>query len=96
TVANDGPRGALSIDGKFMVDRALFDLPEQSAPHLSDDVVIVQPDGTVRGETPTGTAAAKPKPVDNKPAPSLAPRANIDVGLGNNFRFKGHGADLGL
>ncbi|CAB3756797.1 hypothetical protein GQ57_23265 [Burkholderia sp. MSh2] len=96
TVANDGPRGALSIDGKFVVDRALFDLPEESAPHLSDDVVIVQPDGTVRGETPTGTAVAKPQPAANKPAPSLAPRANIDIDLGNNFRFKGHGADLGL
>ncbi|AOI66304.1 hypothetical protein WS51_22455 [Burkholderia territorii] len=96
TVANDGPRGALSIDGKFVVDRALFDLPEDAAPHLSDDVVVVRPDGTVRGETPTGTAVAKPQKVDNKPAPSLAPRANIDIGLGNNFRFKGHGADLGL
>ncbi|MGR3907887.1 translocation/assembly module TamB domain-containing protein [Burkholderia sp. SR8] len=96
TVANDGPRGALSIDGKFVVDRALFDLPEQSAPHLSDDVVIVRPDGTVRGDVQTGTAAAKPQKVGDKPAPSLAPRANIDIGLGNDFRFKGHGADLGL
>ncbi|HDR9835931.1 TPA: translocation/assembly module TamB domain-containing protein [Burkholderia multivorans] len=96
TVANDGPRGALSIDGKFVVDRALFDLPEESAPHLSDDVVIVRPDGTVRGETQTGTAAAKPQKAADKPAPSLAPRANIDIGLGDNFRFKGHGADLGL
>ena len=96
TVANDGPRGALSIDGKFVVDRALFDLPEESAPHLSDDVVIVRPDGTVRGDVQTGTAAAKPQKVEDKPAPSLAPRANIDIGLGNDFRFKGHGADLGL
>jgi translocation and assembly module TamB len=71
TVANDGPRGALSIDGKFVVDHALFDLPEQSAPHLSDDVVIVGPEGTVRGDVQTGTAAAKPQKVENKPAPSL-------------------------
>ncbi|WP_126286270.1 translocation/assembly module TamB domain-containing protein [Burkholderia stagnalis] len=96
TVANEGPRGGLAIDGKFVVDRALFDLPEQSAPHLSDDVVIVRADGTVRGETQTGTAIAKPQPAADKPAPSLAPRANIDIGLGNDFRFKGHGADLGL
>ncbi|MGS0896586.1 translocation/assembly module TamB domain-containing protein [Burkholderia stagnalis] len=96
TVANDGPRGGMSIDGKFTVDRALFDLPEESAPHLSDDVVIVRPDGTVRGETKTGTAVAKPPPAADKPAPSLAPRANIDIDLGNSFRFKGHGADLGL
>ncbi|RQS06988.1 hypothetical protein DIE07_22525 [Burkholderia sp. Bp9002] len=96
TVANAGPRGGLAIDGKFVVDRALFDLPEAAAPHLSDDVVIVRPDGTVRGETQTGTAIAKPQPAADKPAPSLAPRANIDIGLGNDFRFKGHGADLGL
>jgi len=96
TVANAGPRGGLAIDGKFVVDRALFDLPEAAAPHLSDDVVIVRADGTVRGETQTGTAIAKPQPAADKPAPSLAPRANIDIGLGNDFRFKGHGADLGL
>ncbi|WP_323120959.1 translocation/assembly module TamB domain-containing protein [Burkholderia alba] len=96
TVENDGPRGGIAINGKFTVDRALFDLPEESAPHLSDDVVIVRADGTVRGETQTGTAIAKPTPAADKPAPSLAPRANVDIDLGNDFRFKGHGADLGL
>ncbi len=97
TVANAGPHGEIAIDGKFVVDRALFDLPEQSAPHLSDDVVIERPGGgTVRGETKTGTAIAKPQPATEKPAPSLAPRANVDIDLGSNFRFKGHGADLGL
>ncbi|KVT26848.1 translocation/assembly module TamB domain-containing protein [Burkholderia ubonensis] len=96
TVANEGAHGGLAIDGKFVVDHALFDLPEQAAPHLSDDVVIVRPDSTVRGETQTGTAVAKPQQAADKPAPSLAPRANIDIGLGNDFRFKGHGADLGL
>jgi translocation and assembly module TamB len=58
--------------------------------------VIVRPDGTVRGETRTGTAIAKPAPAADKPAPSLAPRANVDIDLGSDFRFKGHGADLGL
>ena len=41
TMANGGAAGGLDIDGKFTVDHALFDLPEQSAPRLSDDVVIV-------------------------------------------------------
>ena len=40
----------MKINGKFTVDHALFDLPEQSAPNLGDDVVIVRPDGTVKGE----------------------------------------------
>ncbi|AJY41552.1 translocation/assembly module TamB domain-containing protein [Burkholderia humptydooensis] len=95
-VGNDAPRGGIAINGKFTVDRALFDLPEEAAPHLSDDVVIVRPGSLERGETKTGTAIAKPAPATEKPAPSLAPRANIDIGLGRDFRFKGHGADLRL
>ncbi|AJK47432.1 translocation/assembly module TamB domain-containing protein [Burkholderia plantarii] len=94
SVQNDGPRGQLAINGKFTVDRALFDLPESSAPQLSDDVVIVRPDGTVPGETKT--ASGVPKAIAEKPAPSLGPRANIDIDLGDHFRFQGHGADLGL
>ncbi|MBI0327602.1 translocation/assembly module TamB domain-containing protein [Burkholderia plantarii] len=94
SVQNDGPRGQLAINGKFTVDRALFDLPESSAPQLSDDVVIVRPDGTVPGETKT--ASGVPKAIAEKPAPALGPRANIDIDLGDHFRFQGHGADLGL
>ncbi|WP_445223296.1 translocation/assembly module TamB domain-containing protein [Burkholderia sp. Ac-20379] len=94
SIKNDGPRGQLAIDGKFGVDQALFDLPESSAPSLSDDVVIVRPDGTVPGESKN--AAGLPKSVADQPAPALGPRANIDIDLGNRFRFKGHGADLGL
>ncbi len=92
SVKNEGPHGQLAIDGKFGVDQALFDLPESSAPSLSDDVVIVRPDGTVPGEIRGGAM----KTIADKPAPSLGPRANIDIDLGNRFRFKGHGADLGL
>ncbi|KAF1029201.1 MAG: Translocation and assembly module subunit TamB [Burkholderia plantarii] len=94
SVKNDGPRGQLAINGKFTVDRALFDLPESSAPALSDDVVIVRPDGSIPGETKTPTGV--PKALAEKPAPSLAPHANVDIDLGSRFRFKGHGADLGL
>ncbi|WP_257755279.1 translocation/assembly module TamB domain-containing protein [Burkholderia glumae] len=94
SVQNDGPHGQLAINGKFTVDRALFDLPESSAPSLSDDVVIVRPDGSVPGETKT--AAGVPTAVAEKPASALGPRANIDIDLGDHFRFKGHGADLGL
>ncbi|MEX3526337.1 MAG: translocation/assembly module TamB domain-containing protein [Burkholderia sp.] len=94
SVKNDDPRGQLAIDGKFTGDRALFDLPESSAPSLSDDVVIVRPDGTVPGEVKT--VAGMPKSIGEKPVPALGPRANVDIDLGDQFRFKGHGADLGL
>ncbi|MEX3750465.1 translocation/assembly module TamB domain-containing protein [Paraburkholderia phenoliruptrix] len=90
TVANAGAQGGMAINGKFVVDHALFDMPEQSAPKLGDDVVVVRPDGTVAGERP------QPVPGSNKPIGPFAPRANIDISLGDNFRFRGQGADLGL
>ncbi|MFM0170186.1 translocation/assembly module TamB domain-containing protein [Paraburkholderia sediminicola] len=90
SVANAGAQGGMAINGKFVVDHALFDMPEQSAPKLGDDVVVVRPDGSVAGERP------RPVPGTNKPIGPFAPRANIDISLGNNFRFRGQGADLGL
>ena len=90
SVANAGLQGGMAIDGKFTVDHALFDLPEQSAPSLGDDVVIVRPDGTVKGEDQKLVATG------DKPVGAFAPRANIDINLGQNFRFRGAGADLGL
>jgi translocation and assembly module TamB len=80
----------MEINGKFMVDHALFDMPEQSAPKLGDDVVVVRPDGSVAGER------TRPVAGTNKPIGPFAPRANIDINLGNSFRFRGQGADLGL
>ena len=91
SVANAGPQGGMAINGKFNVDHALFDLPEEASPSLGDDVVIVRADGTVRGEKKPDAVASTDKPVGR-----FAPRANIDLDLGNNFRFRGQGADLGL
>ncbi|NIE66188.1 translocation/assembly module TamB domain-containing protein [Burkholderia sp. Ax-1719] len=94
SIANGGHLGGMQIDGKFTVDRALFDMPESAAPELGDDVVIVRPDGTTRGGTPP--PAVQAQQASDKPAPRFAPRANIDINLGRNFRFRGMGADLGL
>lgn len=90
TMANGGPDGGLDIDGRFRVDHALFDLPEQPAPRLSDDVVIVRDHSIVRGAPPRPTEST------NKPVGPFAPRASVDIDLGNDFRFRGQGADLGL
>ncbi|WP_206953547.1 translocation/assembly module TamB domain-containing protein [Trinickia acidisoli] len=89
TVANGGAAGGLDIDGKFTVDHALFDLPEQPAPRLSDDVVIVRNGGLVQGAPP-------PAAPTNKPVGAFAPRASVAIDLGKKFRFRGQGADLGL
>lgn len=85
----------LRIDGKFVVDKALFDLPKSSAPKLGDDVVIVRKDG----KSKAGTAATSKENLTaatEKPAGRFAPVMNIVVDLGNNFRFNGSGADLRL
>lgn len=78
------------IDGKFTVDRGLFDLPKESAPELGDDVVIVRRDarGARTGNTPANVSSA------DRPAGRFAPVINLTVDMGRDFRFKGAGADL--
>jgi translocation and assembly module TamB len=90
SIANGGTESGLAINGKFVVDSALFDMPEQAAPSLGDDVVIIRPDGTRSGGQPRPTDGEAP------PASPFAPRANIEIGLGRDFRFRGQGADLAL
>ncbi|RKP44854.1 translocation/assembly module TamB domain-containing protein [Trinickia fusca] len=89
TVSNGGPAGGIDIGGKFTIDHARFDMPEQAAPHLSDDVVVVR-------ETRVERGAPQPLEPTNKPAGRFAPHADIDIDLGRDFRFRGQGADLGL
>ncbi|KXU89290.1 gramicidin biosynthesis protein [Paraburkholderia monticola] len=89
-ISNGGAERGPMINGKFVVDSALFDMPEQAAPSLGDDVVIIRPDGTRSGGRP------RPTEGEERPASPFAPRANIEIDLGNNFRFRGQGADLGL
>ncbi|MDR3097628.1 MAG: translocation/assembly module TamB domain-containing protein, partial [Paraburkholderia sp.] len=92
SIANGGHLGGMQIDGKFTVDRARFDMPESAAPSLGEDVVIVRPDGTTTGGVPPPIEETASK----KPAPRFAPRSNIAINLGRDFRFHGQGADLGL
>jgi translocation and assembly module TamB len=86
-VANTGDQ--LRVSGKFTVDRALFSLPEESAPKLGDDVVVYR-------------GGAKPAPrqsrarIAEKPSSPFAPNVDVQVALGDSFRFKGSGADLRL
>src|SRR5450830_864683 len=89
----------LRIDGKFVVDKALFDLPKSSAPKLGDDVVIVRKDKDGKSRAKAGAAATSKEKLTaatEKPAGRFAPVMNIQVDLGNNFRFNGSGADLRL
>jgi translocation and assembly module TamB len=86
-VANVGKQ--LQVTGKFTVDRGLFNLPEKSAPKLGDDVVVYR-NGAKPAAAQNRAAAA------DKPASPYAPRVDMQVDLGDEFRFKGSGADLRL
>lgn len=79
--------GRLLLDGAFNVDRARFSLPEESAPRLGDDVVIV------RGGVPVNADGGR---VAQKPASPYTPALRIKVDLGREFLFTGSGADMRL
>jgi translocation and assembly module TamB len=76
--------GQFQVDGRLVVDRARFRLPDQRAPSLGADVVIVR-DGQLqdRGGLPWTT-----------PAGRFAPLFELSLDLGDDFRFVGSGADL--
>lgn len=80
------------IRGRFQVDRGLFDLPKAGAPVLGDDVVIVRRKDT-RGQRDIRTAATPAVP-ESEPAGRFTPVIDLALDLGNNFRFRGAGADL--
>lgn len=85
----------LHVDGKFKVDRALFDLPKSSAPQLGDDVVIVRHGGKIEA-APAASAQDKMAKASEKPAGRFAPEVDLQLDLGDDFRFRGTGADLHL
>lgn len=87
----------LRIDGKFTVDHGLFDLPKSSAPKLGDDVVIVRNEKgkkNVRGALPD--EKEKIAAASEKPAGRFSPTIDVQLDLGDDFRFRGGGADLRL
>lgn len=87
-----GSGDAMSVTGKFTVDRARFALPPTSAPKLGDDVLVV------RGGTQSRSKPLDPKEeaarISAKPAGRFSPRIDVEVNLGRDFRFVGAGADL--
>lgn len=93
----------LRIDGKFSVDHALFDLPKSSAPKLGDDVIIVHNNEQTHKQTSARTTSAtasaaeqKMLQASEKPAGRFSPTIDVMLDLGDDFRFRGGGADLRL
>lgn len=75
------------VSGRFVVDRALFSLPEKSAPRLDDDVVVIRSDRPQQ--------ARRQQPGEQRTSP-LSPHVDVMVDLGRDFRFEGAGAKLRL
>lgn len=92
SVVNAKHTDGLAINGKFIINHALFDIPEQLAPVLGDDVVIMQSDDTFQNNK----SLAHQIDSAGKLAKRFTPHANINLYLGNNFHFHGLGADLNL
>lgn len=86
-IANENKQ--IAIRGKFRVDRGLFDLPKASAPVLGDDVVVVR-----RKDERALKTAATPVVPEAKPASRFSPLIDVTIDLGDNFRFRGAGADI--
>ena len=88
-IANENKQ--IAIRGKFRVDRGLFDLPKSGAPVLGDDVVVVR-----RSDQRELKTAATPVVPESQPASRFSPLIDITVDLGDDFRFRGAGADIKL
>ncbi len=88
-IANENKQ--IAIRGKFRVDRGLFDLPKSGAPVLGDDVVVVR-----RSDQRELKTAATPVVPESQPASRFSPVIDVTVDLGDNFRFRGAGADIKL
>ncbi|MGL4767525.1 MAG: translocation/assembly module TamB domain-containing protein [Formosimonas sp.] len=80
-----------SIKGKVKADKALIDLPPSLPPSLGDDVVVCSSDPAKSRRCKTSVAAAP-----QVQRLGLIPTIDLTLELGNDFRFKGQGADVKL
>ena len=98
----------LRIRGALTVDQALFILPDETAPSLGDDVVVLRK--TPANSTTTATnGQARRKPVGTATAATAATTVNaatprstlqsdlmVTLDLGRDFRVRGRGIDTRL
>ncbi|MBS1174521.1 MAG: tamB [Burkholderiaceae bacterium] len=78
-LAFDGVR-LFTITGNVSVDKALIDMPPFPPPSLGGDVHLAQSATTAKNQGKTDVA--------------YATQVDLNLDLGNNFRFKGQGADV--
>lgn len=82
----------LDVQGALSVDQALFVLPDETAPRLGDDVVVLPrraPEGDTPSKVPVGSAA--PGAVPNTTGRTVQTTLALAVDLGPEFRVQGRG-----
>jgi translocation and assembly module TamB len=84
----------VEVTGALRVDQARIRLPEETAPRLSDDVVVRNAAGSLPAGAATATSVATPGPVTTPPGRPL--RLAVDLDLGNDFRVEGRGIATSL
>ncbi len=86
----------LQIRGALTADQALFILPEDTAPGLGDDVVVLRKGQP--GDATSASKASRTTPVANTGpgtarGSQLAADMLVTLGLGQDFRVRGRGID---
>jgi translocation and assembly module TamB len=76
----------LNVRGALKADQALFVLPDDSAPQLGDDVVLLRP--SPKGTTPAPASVARAARITSELAITLDP--------GPDFQVRGHGLSTRL
>ena len=80
---------AVELDGRFTIDEGLIDVSASNAPTLDEDVTVAR----------AASAAGAPARRDARAGPPAAlrnARVNLNIGLGESLRVRGHGLDAGL
>ena len=80
----------LRIRGALKVDQAIFILPDESAPSLDTDVVVVR---RGRATTPAEATSASAPASSAQSQPRLATDLLVTLDLGQDFRVRGRGID---
>jgi len=77
----------LKLRGALSAEQALFTLPDDNTPQLSDDVVV----RTTQKATPLPSDTAKAQASTNRPATKFTPDIEIGLDLGSDFQVRGRG-----
>lgn len=91
----DGARDIM-LKGDLRVDKAQIDMPPTLAPSLGNDVVVCSKDPAKELRCPQAQTAQSTTDPDKNSNNGLQTTVDLNLDLGDRFRFKGQGADVKL